>query len=101
MLFECLQCRRQAGDKPEEGISHGYCVRCYLLFPECNGGINWKTATPEQRQELKDDIRNVAERDKKLTGEPKIEWPAEGLAFADSIIKEIEQEREARDGSHR
>ncbi len=103
MIIECLKCRRRIpGDGTDQRVSHTYCVRCYALFPECNGGIDWRNATDEELEELKNDISQFLEKDARFVGEPAIVWPEDGLRFVESIIQELNKEREEpRDGSRR
>ena len=46
-------------------------------------------------------VQYEVDKEDNFAGESAVEWPADGLDFVESIIRELKHEKEPRDGSHR
>lgn len=99
MIVVCAKCQRQRPPTDNDTrLSHTYCARCYVLFPELNGGIDWQNATPDEISDLKKDISTAVDKETDFMGEPQVEWPEGGLKFVDELVSEVLAEREVKDG---
>lgn len=101
MIVECWKCRRYIpSNDSDKRVSSTVCPRCFIIFKDCNGGVDWKTATEDEKRELKEEFA-AFDHNRVFQGEPKVVWPKEGLEYVESLIQELESKREARDGSRR